>query len=417
MRRNDPRIRQTINQISQNLESANLSTQASLFTFSQRYLSPCLASFQSCLEASCQPCFSARDEQRRPHRNARRGREGFGFDFYDNWEEDEAEWGNDELDRLLAGSDEQPGKYGGMSYGSRGVRRKSFDIPKGGGGDPTVVPSSSMFGFLEGLPWKFGSRGVRYRPSAADLQENVGRKRGEHEPLVEESEESGPDAGRGRHGRKRSGTDTSRSTNNSLSSRGDLFPSEDEDDAVPIDDEFAIMLGRRNTGTTSDDHSSRKNRGKRPDGSRTSTKTASSRDTKSTKNDRRGTSTSSGKEPYVTETAEVEDGVPTLNDLKQEEERVCGKEEAEVERRRQAAQQLALQRGMASTKNEASEAEEPPMIQGEEAPSVPGKEPISVEPPPAEPTSAAVVPHSKSTEPLPPPSSSDLESKPPDDQT
>jgi len=414
MRRNDPRIRQTINQISQNLESANLSIQASLFTFSQRYLSPCLASFQSCLEASCQPCFTARDEQRRPHRSARRGREGFGFDFYDNWEEDEAEWGHDELDRLLAESDEQPGKHGGMSYGSRGVRRKSFSLPKDGGGDPTVVPSSSMFGFLEGLPWKFGSRGVRYRPSAADLQENVGRKRGEDELLVEESEESGPDAGRGRHGRKRSGTVTSRSTNNSLSSRGDLFPSEDEDDAVPIDDEFAIMLGRRNTGTTPDDHSSRKNRKQRPDGSRASTKTASSRDTKSTKNDRRGNSTSSGKEPHVTETAEVEDEVPTLNDLKEEEERVRGEEEAEVERRRRAAQQLALQRGMASTENEAGEAEEPPMIQGEEARSVPANEATSNEPPHAEPKSEALTPDTKPTEPLPPSTTgSDLEPKPP----
>ena len=360
MRRTDPRIRQTINHISQNLESANLSTQAGIFTFSQRYLSPCLASFQSCLEASCQPCFTARDEQRRPHRSAQRGREGFGFDFYDNWEEDEAEWGNDELDRLLAGNDEQPGKYVGMSYGSRGSRRKSFGLPKDGGADPTIVPSSSMFGFLEALPWRFGSRGVKYRPSAADLQENVGRKRGEDEPLVEESEESGTDGRRGRHGRKRSGTATSGSTNNSLSSRGDLFPSEDEDDAVPIDDEFAIMLGRRITGTTSDGHSSKKNRGKRPNGSRASTKTASSRDTKSTKNDKRSTSTSSGKGPSFTEAAKVDNEVLTLDDLKQEEERVHKEEEAEVDRRRQAAQQLAFQRGMASREDDAADGEEQP---------------------------------------------------------
>ena len=376
MRRTDPRIRQTLNQISQNIESANLSTQASIFNFSQKYLSPCLASLQSCLEASCQPCFTARDEQRRPHRNARRGREGFGFDFYDNWDEDETEWGNDELDRLLAGSDELPGKYGGMSYGSRGTRRKSFGLPKDGGADPTVVPSSSMFGFLEGLPWKLGSRGVKYRPSAADLQENVGRKRGEDEPLVEESEESGVEGGRGRHGRKRSGTTTSRSTNNSLSSRGDLLPSDDEDDAVPIDDEFAIMLGRRTTGTASDDHSSRKNRGKGPNASRASTKTVSSRGTKSTKDGRRANSTSTGKDSHATETAGVEDDdeVPTLKDLKQEEERLFREEEAEVERRRQAAQQLALQRGMANRENEASGAEEPSNVQQGEALDVPADE-------------------------------------------
>ncbi len=417
MRRNDPRIRQTINQISHNLESANLSTQASIFTFSQRYLSPCLASFQSCLEASCQPCFAARDEHRRPHRSARRGREGFGFDFYDNWEEDEAEWGNDELDRLLAGSDEQPGKYGGMSYGSRGARRKSFGLPKDGGADPTVVPSSSMFGFLEGLPWKFGSRAVRYRPSAADLQENVGRKRGEDEPLVEESEESGANGGRGRHGRKRSGTATSRSTNNSLSSRGDLFPSEDEDDAVPIDDEFAIMLERRTTGTTSDDHSSRKHTGKRPNGSRASTKTISSRDTKSTKNNQRGSSTSSTKELHVTETPKVEDEVPTLNDLKQEEERVHREEEAEVERRRQAAQQLALRRGMASKENKTNDADKPAMVQDEEASNILEGEPPPEQPASAEPLSQALTLDTRSAKSdTPLTADSNVEPKPPEQQ-
>ena len=415
MRRNDPRIRQTLNQISQNIESANLSTQASIFTFSQKYLSPCLASLQSCLEASCQPCFTARDEQRRPHRNARRGREGFGFDFYDNWDEDETEWGNDELDRLLAGSDEQPGKYGGMSYGSRGVRRKSFGLPKDGGADPTVVPSSSMFGFLEGLPWKFGSKGVKYRPSAADLQENVGRKRGEDEPLVEESEESGFEGRRGRHGRKRSGTATSGSTNNSLSSRGDLLPSDDEDDAVPIDDEFAIMLGRRTAGTASDDHSSRNNRGKGPSASRASTKTASSRATKSTKNKRRATSTSTGKESHATETAEIEDEdeVRMLNDLKHEEERLRREEEAEVERRRQAAQQLALQRGMTGRKNEASNAEEP-LTEQEEAPNIPADEPPFGESDTREPQPGTHDPSIRSTGSIPPPDNGSIvEPKPP----
>lgn len=417
MRHTDPRIRQTINQISQNLESANLSTQASLFTFSQKFLSPCLASLQSCLEASCQPCFTARDEQRRPHRNARRGREGFGFDFYDNWDEDEAEWGNDELDRLLAGSDEQPGKYGGMSYGSRGVRRKSFGLPKDGGVDPTVVPSSSMFGFLEGLPWRFGSRGVKYRPSAADLQENVGRKRGEDEPLVEDSEESGADQGRGRHGRTRSGTATSRSTNNSFSSRGDLLPSDDEDDAVPIGDEFAIMLGRRIAGTASDDHSSRKKRGNRLNGSRASTKTASSRNTNSTKNGGRGTSTSSGKESQVTEPAEVldEEG-PILNEMKQEEERVRREEEAEVEQRRQAAQQLARQRGMANKEDEASGAEGQAVNQQEEALNNLDDEPPSDESASTNPSSGPLKLDTEPAESLPQPvANSNLEPKPPDE--
>lgn len=346
MRRSDPRIRQTLNQISQNLESANIATQASLFSFSKTYISPCLNSLHTCLEASCHPCFTARDEQRKPRRNIRRGRDDLAFDFYNDWEEDEGDWGNDELDRLLAGSDGQPSRQRGMSYGSRNIRRKSLAIPKDGNADPTVVPSSSMFGFLERLPWKIGGRGHRYRPSAADLQENVGRGRGEGEPLIEDSEESGLETGRGRYGRKRSGTTNSRSTTNSLSSRGDLIPSESEDDAIPLDDEFAIALERKTTGTLSDDQSSRKKGAKRPSGSRASTKTASSKDTRFSAPPRRGTSTSTGTVPNVAEDGEGD--IPSMTDLKKEEEYLHRQEEAEIEKKRQAAQKLAQQRGLSS---------------------------------------------------------------------
>ena len=232
-----------------------------------------------------------------------------------------------------------------MSYGSRGRRRA---LSKDGAADPTVVPSSSMFGFLERLPWKIGGRGVRYKPSAADLQEHPGRGRrtmlGEGGPLIEESGEEG-EVGEGRRGRKRSGTATSGSTTNSLSSRGDLFPSEDEDDAVPLDDEFAMVLERRTTGTTSDDHSSGKKRqGRRTTGSRASTKTASSRDTKNS--GKRKSSFSSSKVSEVAKAAGVQ--APSLADLKLEEERVRLEEEAEVERKREAARRLALERGLGS---------------------------------------------------------------------
>lgn len=342
MRHTDPRIRQTLNQIAENIESVNLTTQASLFTFSQTYISPCLSSVHTCLEASCHPCFSARDD-RRPHRSARRGRDDLAFDFYDDWEEEEGEWGNDELDRLLAGSDGQPARQRGMSYGSRVTRRKSMGIPKDGS-DPNIVPKSSVFGFLERLPWKIGGKGFKYRPSAADLQENVGRGRNEGEPLIEDGDEGAVDTARGRNRRNRSGTTASRSTTNSLSSRGDLFPSEDEDDAIPLDDEFAMVLERRNTGTTSDDHSSGKTGVLRPVGSRTSTKTGSSRDTKSTAAKRRATSASSGNVPGLAE-ADDED-VPSMTDLKQEEEHLSKEEEAQIEKKRQAAQILAQQRGL-----------------------------------------------------------------------
>ena len=290
-----------------------------------------------------------------------RGRAELSFDFYDDWDDNEeggagqgllGGWGNDELDRLLAGSGahegqaDQPGRHRAMSYGSRGRRRA---LPKDGAADPTVVPSSSIFGFLERLPWKIAGRGVRYKPSAADLQENPGQGRrtmlGEGELLIDESEEGAEEVGLGRARRKRSGTATSNSTTNSLSSRGDLFPSEDEDDAVPLDDEFAMVLERRTTGPTSDDHSSgKKKQGRRPAASRTSTKTASSRDTKNSGKTK--SSLSSGKVSDVVEATELQ--APSMTDLKQEEERVRMEEEAEVERKRQAAQRLALKRGLSS---------------------------------------------------------------------
>ena len=356
MRRSDPRIRQTLNQLSSNLESANLTTQASLFSFSQNYISPCLSSFNICLEASCQPCFAAlshsdnrRSYARQRHQHPRPRREDLAFDFYDDWEQDEAEWGNDELDRLLSDDGvsrgQQPGKHGGMNYGSRGLGPRRL---KGGDDDLNVVPKSSMFGFLESLPWKIGGRGVRYKPSVADLQENVGRRGVEAEPLISDQEEGG----RSSHKRNRSDTVGSKSTTNSLSSRGDLFPSEDEDDAVPLDDEFAMVLERRNTGATSDDHSSRKKGQKRPSASRTSTKTRSSKEARS--GGRATSASSANRAPIV----DAKEEVPSLSDLKQEEERVRREEETRVEEQRQAAQRLALERGLSSPQQDTHEVSE-----------------------------------------------------------
>ncbi|KAL9133631.1 MAG: hypothetical protein Q9175_005193, partial [Cornicularia normoerica] len=179
--------------------------------------------------------------------------------------------------------------------------------------------------------------------------ENVGRRGMEAEPLIEGE---GEREARG-HTRSRSETVGSRSTNNSLSSRGDLFPSDDEDDAVPLGDEFAMVLERRTTGTTSDDHSSGRKKGKRPSGSRTSTKTGSSKDTRSLKEERRGPSTSSGRSRNSIQTAEKD--APSMTDLKREEERVRQQEENEVEQKRQGAQRLALERGLSSAEDEPEE--------------------------------------------------------------
>lgn len=235
-----------------------------------------------------------------------------------------------------------------MTYGGIGSRRKTgAGMKDRGAEEANIVPSSSMFGFLERLPWKIGGKGRRYRPSAADLQDvgegqksktaalKKARASGEDEPLMEESE-SGEEGRKGRgHGRKRSGTVASRETTNSLSSRGDLFPSEDEDDAVPLDDEFAMALARRNTqGTLSDENSSRKKPG---DSRAASTKTRSSKSSRSTR-----ATTGRRQSDAQAEVAEV----PSMTDLKEEEERLRLEEEADIEREREAARKLAADRGL-----------------------------------------------------------------------
>lgn len=381
MRPSDPRIRANLNRLNEGFESAAQTTQSYLYIASERvspYISTCLESLSTCLEASCQPCFSARDEHFRSRRHRTgtsgrgRGRDGAGggrggiggFDFYDDWEEEEAEWGNDELERLLNGDDEeggldQPRRKVGMSYGSllggggggggsggSGAGGKVLGKRKGGGDEPNVVPQSSMFGFLESLPWKIGGRGSgRFRPGVADLQEGVGRKGGGGDA---DSEGEGGN----KKGRRRSETVESRSTTNSLSSRGDLFPSDDEADAVPLDDEFAMALERRNTAM-SDEHGSGRKGGKRPAGStKSSTKTGSSRETRATRRkSQRGSSASSGKVAGE-QGPRKEVQMHSATDLKLEEERARQEEEALVEERREAARKLARERGLADSEQE-----------------------------------------------------------------
>ena len=137
------------------------------------------------------------------------------------------------------------------------------------------------------------------------------------------------EAGVSRHGRKRSETVNSKNSGNSLSSRGDIFPSDDEDDAREIDDEFALRLGRRSTGATSDDRSSKR----RPRESGASTRTTSSKDTRSLKKGERAASASS--ENIADMDLSADDKVPSMTDLKREEEEVRRTEEREVQQRRQ----------------------------------------------------------------------------------
>ncbi|KAK2809164.1 hypothetical protein FQN50_003999 [Emmonsiellopsis sp. PD_5] len=394
MRHTDPRIRQTINQISHNLESANETAQEGIYTFSHNYISPCLASVKSCVESCTAPCFPSREDQLRRRRRGRfGGRAELNFDFYDDWDYDEDAtgdallglgWGNDELDRLLAGSgsssgaggvgrssiEQQPGgRHRRMSYGARGGRRKSAVLAGDEGQDPTVIPSSPFLGFLERFPWRIGARGIRYRPSAADLQENPGGVRRsnleESEPLIEGSEESDRESSKGNgggratpvtKGRSRSATQSSHETSNSLSSRGDLIPSDEEGDAVPLDDEFTMTLGRRDTGSGFPDHpiTSRSASGTsmKTTGSSKNSKTSGKGKGKRRRNSRKTVSSksprSSASDGDMVETVHI----PSMLDLKREEEQAQYEEELQIEQKRLAAQKLARTRGLSISKDD-----------------------------------------------------------------
>ncbi|KAG0137578.1 hypothetical protein HOY82DRAFT_477597 [Tuber indicum] len=322
--RTDPRIRQSLNRISTSLENASDNARTGCFTFAKSYLDPCLASLSNCLP------------RQRPHNaHHRRSEYPFGFYDYDDYSDEETSrrgggflaWGNDELDRLLAGSGAgdcggggsgSSSGYragGGMYYGSSastsavgalGGKRKC-NLPNES--DPTVIPTTSMFGFLARFA-SFRGRGLRYKPSAANLQEHPQRNTG----LTAVEEESGRDlstspgiqGGRGGagRGRKRSATNSSgESAGESLRSRGDLWPSEDDDDAIPISDDF---LGN-----------------------------------------------STGGDLVVVRSRDEESPSPPLpsddDALRLEEQTAREHEESEIERKRGAAKKLALQRGLAAS--------------------------------------------------------------------
>jgi hypothetical protein len=360
-RRSDPRWNRTLHQITENLEHANESAQENIYGFTQRYVNPCFSSITQCVNACTAPCFPAHNDRRR-NRGRSRGRAEVSFDFYDDWEDDENDgllgWGSDNLDRFLGGAANygattQPGRQSGMNYGQRNrdpryntPRRKSLTLPRDGAQDPTLIPSSSYFGFLGRLPFKIGGRGLRYKPSAADLTEHPGATRRsleEEQPLIEDSDEDALDGPENKgHRRQRSNTHTSGHTTDSLSSRGDIFPSEDElEDAVPLDDEFTIALERRTTSQWNEDSASsnkaRSSKSKRPSASRVSTRTISSRNT----------SNSDKPPPPQRSASETIEEVPTLLELQKEEERLRLEEEREIHRKRQEAQQLAVKRGLA----------------------------------------------------------------------
>ncbi|KAI9804059.1 MAG: hypothetical protein M1826_004881 [Phylliscum demangeonii] len=418
--RTDPRIRQTWNNISHNLESANESAQVNLFTLTQNYLWPCFGAIGGCVEACTAPCFPRRDDRPRLRRGSRGGRARgsrgeYDFDFYDDWESNEdydgargrgrgatdglLGLGNDELDRLLAGSGSgsgarQPGRKRAMSYGARRERDRDQDgrLPGGrrragavssaldSGQDlPTVIGKSSLlWGFFGRLPrWDLGRKPVKYSPSVADLQDRsvlspARADDAEAEPLLDREDEGcvdGPGSRRqgARRGRRpRSSTASSGSASDSIRSRADLFPSEDEDDAIPLDDEFAMALERRTSAAAGrDDPRGGKTRKTGAPSSQTSTTTHAShphlRSSETEKeHHRRGSASTGTPSEALNGDGNGHGGggggeggggpeaiVASLAELKIEEDAVQREEEEDLERKRAAAIRLAAERGLA----------------------------------------------------------------------
>lgn len=364
----DPRLRQRWNQISQTTETVTENAAAGIWTFGHTYLNPCLGSIGSAFDGCAACCLGDHEERarRRRERERARGNAEYSFDFYDDWDDDLAGgeggpgsggggggifkgWHHEDWDRLLAGTgtskkgageihEQPPSGKRGMNYGTREARRKSSTAE-----DPTIIPSTQPIGFLGRLPFKFGGP-LRYKPSAANLQEHPGRHglEGEHEPLLGGG--GGFDDNEAHfmvsptHARKRSGTTGSGDTSDSYRSRGDLFPSdgEGEEDAIPLDDEFAVALDRV------DDRSSNKTRsskGKRKASSAYSVQRSASRTTLGSTYSRHSSS-------MLHQTPELVAEPSVIEDLQHEEELLRRQEDEEVERKRQAAAQLALERGL-----------------------------------------------------------------------
>lgn len=353
----DPRLRQRWNQITHDAEAATENAAAGIWSLKEHYLNPCFGYVTDSFEQCTTVCFGDPEERRRRQRERALARERaeFGFDFYDDWYDEHEQggsffgtWAGEDWDRLLAGTGsqkqraptettDQPRRKRGMSYGTRGSRRKS------GQQDPTIIPSTQPIGFLSKLPWKMGGT-LRYKPSAADLQDHPGKHddNPETEPLLGSDDES--DYGELIMPRQRSNTNGSGGTTDSFRSRGDLFPSDGEgdEDAVALDDDVTFDMVRKDDRSTRSDRT-RSSKGKRPvhqfAGSRTVSRTTlNSNSSYESLAMKRSTSSLLARVPS--------EGIPTLTDLRLEEERVAEEEEDEITMKREAAATLAVEHGL-----------------------------------------------------------------------
>ncbi|KAI8960143.1 hypothetical protein F5Y11DRAFT_358705 [Daldinia sp. FL1419] len=352
----DPRLRQRWNQISHTTETVTENAAAGIWSFGHTYVTPCLSSISSALESCSTICLGDREERARRARERQRarGRAEYSFDFYDDWDEELGggddtggllgSWRGEDWDQLLAGTgkkrggevQEQPRRKRGMSYGTKGRRRSSIHE------DPTIIPSTAPLGFLGRLPFKIGGT-LRYKPSAANLQEHPGASRSgletERVPLLGGNDNIAHPIESQSPSRKRSGTVGSGDTSDSYRSRGDLFPSDEEgeEDAIPLDDEFTIALDHV------DDRESNKTRSSK--GKRIADRMVPRSVSRTTIDSIRPSlhpSLGSGSVPE----SPVLLSMPSLEDLRLEEERLEREEDEVIEKKRQVAADLALRRGL-----------------------------------------------------------------------
>ncbi|KAI1806411.1 hypothetical protein F4811DRAFT_147460 [Daldinia bambusicola] len=354
----DPRLRQRWNQISHTTETVTENAAAGIWSFGHTYVTPCLSSISSALESCSTVCLGDREERARRARERQRarGRAEYSFDFYDDWDEELGggddtggllgSWRGEDWDQLLAGTgkkrsggdiQEQPRRKRGMSYGTRPSRRRS-SIQE----DPTIIPSTAPLGFLGRLPFKIGGT-LRYKPSAANLQEHPGASRSgldtERLPLLSGNDNGIQPNESHSHNRKRSGTVGSGDTSDSYRSRGDLFPSDEEgeEDAIPLDDEFTIALDHV------DDRESNKTKSSK--GKRIADRILPRSVSRTTINSTRPSLHPSVGSVSVPESPALL-STQSLEDLRLEEERVEREENELIEKKRQVAADLALRRGL-----------------------------------------------------------------------
>ena len=352
----DPRLRQRWNQIAHDAEAVTENAAAGIWSFQQHYVNPCFESISQSIEQCTTVCLGDAEERLRRRRERQRshGTAELSFDFYDDWHDGEEEesggllnsWRGEDWDRLLAGTGstrkhtgettEQPRRKRGMSYGTRGSRRKSPNE------DPTIIPSTQPIGFLSKLPWKMGGT-LRYKPSGTDLQDHPGKHdEGEREPLLGSDDES--DYGQVLHvPRQRSGTTGSGGTggtSDSYRSRGDLFPSdgEGEEDAVALDDEVTYDMVKK------DDRSSGKTRSSK--GKRPVEDLATSRTFSMTTLGSSASTESLERSPHSNPPTPGITTVLSMDDIRLEEERARREDEEELMRKTLEAEQIELRNSL-----------------------------------------------------------------------